>query len=198
MGLCLVRMKPRRGGRCRGRIRPPAPSLPHPPPHRPPLLPPCSLLENTKLRLGLSSFPYGERCKPVQCMAGHFVHNFTASGSKTRWGNPLFSSSHLVRARRDRATRDPGANKAASPRPQPQPWAGSGHPGFSWCFFWGRTPPWLSHLGAKCQRRGRRFSMRGGIAVTTSRDAAALRTLWLHPSPAHTQAPLCPVSPPTK
>lgn len=71
----------------------PSPSLPHPPI---PPLPPCSLLENTKLRLGLSSFPYGERCKPVQCMAGHFVHNFAASGSRTRWGNHQFSSSHLV------------------------------------------------------------------------------------------------------
>lgn len=105
MGLCRRGMKPGRGGRCRGRIRPPAPSLPHPPG---PPLPPHSLLENTKLRLGLSSFPYGERCKPVQCMAGHFVHNFTASGSKTHWGNQLFSSSHLVCTRMDQAMQEPG------------------------------------------------------------------------------------------
>lgn len=103
---CWLGMKAGCGGReVWGRIHPPAPSLPHPPG---PPLPPRSLLENTKLRLGLSSFPYGERCKPVQCMAGHFVHNFAASGSSSRWGNHQFSSSHLVCTRSEQQRCLPG------------------------------------------------------------------------------------------
>lgn len=37
-------------------------------------------------------------------MAGHFVHNFTASGSETHWGNQLFSASHLAGARMGRSS----------------------------------------------------------------------------------------------
>lgn len=55
---------------------------------------------DTKLGPGLSSFPYGELCKPPQCMASHFVHNFAASRSQSRWEILLSAASPCVRPHR--------------------------------------------------------------------------------------------------
>lgn len=46
-----------------------------------------------------------------------------------------------------------------------------------------------SRWGTDVSAIGRRFPVRGGIAATASRDAAALRAPWLHPGPGQTQAP---------